>query len=185
MYNPYSVGNKVYLRAPTLEDVEGKWHEWFSDEETTRWLADRYLPNTIESQNDFFKSINNSSSRLVLSVVDIKSDKHVGVCNLSFINWKNRYCDIAVVIGDKEYHKNGFVGLEVHKLLLDVAFKRLNLLNVKTSCVSGQEASDFILKRLGFQVVGKFRKIAWVDNDYQDVIIMQLSREDWFKRANK
>ena len=39
MNNPYLVGKHVYLRHPTKQDVEGKWYEWFSDEETTKFLA--------------------------------------------------------------------------------------------------------------------------------------------------
>jgi RimJ/RimL family protein N-acetyltransferase len=182
MYNPYTIGNKIYLRAPTLEDVEGSWHEWLSDEETTKWLADRYWPNTLEKQKNFFNSINNSESRLVLSIVDIESDKHIGVCNLSFINWKHRHCDVAVVVGEKEYKKQGFVGLEVHKLLLEIAFNRLNLKNVKASYIDGQNASDFILKRLGFKEVGRFKELIWLDGEYVDSVYMQLKRDDWFER---
>ena len=50
MYNPYIVGKKIYLRHPTEDDVQGKWHEWFSDEEITKFMCDRFWPNSKEAQ---------------------------------------------------------------------------------------------------------------------------------------
>mgnify|MGYP000190897343 FL=1 len=57
MINPYVVGEHIYLRYPTEEDASGRWYEWFSDEETTKYLVDRYWPNSIESQLVFLKSL--------------------------------------------------------------------------------------------------------------------------------
>ena len=41
MYNPCMIGKHVYLRHPTEEDVMGRWHQWFRDEQ-----AIKYLPST-------------------------------------------------------------------------------------------------------------------------------------------
>ena len=43
MDNPYIIGKQIYLRHPTEEDALGKWHEWFSDEELTKHMNDRYF----------------------------------------------------------------------------------------------------------------------------------------------
>ena len=102
MKNPYAIGSKVYLRAPSLEDAEGPWYEWFSDPETTKYLADRYLPNSKENQVSFFHSLNNSYDRVVFSICKIDNDEHIGVCGLSAINWFHGYADIAYIIGKKQ-----------------------------------------------------------------------------------
>ena len=57
MKNPYIVGKSIYLRHPTLEDVEGDWYEWLSDPEITKYLPERYWPNSIESQIEFFNNL--------------------------------------------------------------------------------------------------------------------------------
>ena len=135
MYNPYAVGAHLYLRHPTLSDAEGAWHEWLSDEETTRWLGLRHWPNSIERQRNFYASCTKGEDRLVLSIVDMQTDKHIGVCNLNGISWVHRYCDIAVVIGDAEYRKGPYV-VEAFSLLLRIAFLRLNMRLVKSSFAS-------------------------------------------------
>ena len=57
MYNPYIVGKQIYLRHPTEDDVQGKWHEWFSDEKITKYMSDRFWPNSKEAQLEFYKSL--------------------------------------------------------------------------------------------------------------------------------
>ena len=74
MRNPYIIGKHCYLRQPTQEDADGVWHEWLSDEETTRHLSSRAMPNSLESQNAFYQSTHDVGSRLVLSIVDITTD---------------------------------------------------------------------------------------------------------------
>ena len=78
MVNPYIVGKHVYLRHPTEEDAMGKWHEWYSDEETTKYLIDQWWPNSIENQMDIYRSLvddwnRGSRIKLVLSVIKFSS----------------------------------------------------------------------------------------------------------------
>jgi diamine N-acetyltransferase len=181
MYNPYTVGTHVYLRHPTPADAEGVWHEWLSDEETTRWLSLRHWPNSVERQREFYQSSLRSEDRLVLSVVDVQTDKHIGICNLSSINWVHRYCDIAVIIGDADYRKGPAV-LEAFSLLLKVAFLRLNLRIVKSSFVSNNESSQAIHDIFRFKEVGRLPGLIWDRGRYVDNVIAMLERKDWMKR---
>ena len=63
MKNPYAIGKSIYLRAPIIEDVKGDWYQWFSDPESTQYLADRYWPNTVESQMEFYEATKTSKER--------------------------------------------------------------------------------------------------------------------------
>ena len=129
MYNPYIVGKNVYLRHPTEEDVKGDWHEWFSDEETTKYLIVRYWPNSIEQQLDFYSSLKDNRNRMVLSIVSKEDDSHIGVLGINNINWVQRYAEGSIVIGSKAHRKAQFT-IEATDLLHRVAFQRLNLLNL-------------------------------------------------------
>ncbi|WP_320664866.1 GNAT family N-acetyltransferase [Prochlorococcus sp. MIT 1223] len=186
MYNPYVVGDLVYLRQPTLEDVEGPWHEWFSDEELTRWLG-RQFPNSKESQLEFFKSNVNSagSNRIVLSIIDKKKDIHIGVCNLSSINWINRSCGIAIVIGNKDF-QNGLYITESFSLLLKIIFLRLNLRIIKSTFLAGNKATVLMHKLFKFVEVGVIPNAAYdpVSGNYVDEVIAVLNRDEWLKVNN-
>ncbi len=96
----------------------------------------------------------------------------------------HRYADIALVIGEKKY-RNGAIAIETMSLLLDIAFNRLNLQNVKASYVSANSSSSVLLKLFDFLEVGRFRKISYIRGEYVDSVISQLSREDWTSRNRR
>ena len=135
----------------------------------------------MERQREFYQSCLRSEDRLVLSIVDVLTDKHIGICNLSSINWVHRYCDIAVIIGDADYRKGPAV-LEAFSLLLKVAYMRLNLRIVKSSFVSNNEASQAIHDIFRFKEVGRLPGLLWDRGRYVDNVIAMLVRKDWMKR---
>lgn len=184
MKNPYAIGSKVYLRAPSLEDAEGPWYEWFSDPETTKYLADRYLPNSKEKQVSFFHSLNNSSDRVVFSICKIDNDEHIGVCGLSAINWFHGYADIAYIIGKKQ-EDNANVIIEAVRLLLESAFNRMNLVNLRSTYVESNPVTPLIDKVFGFELVGKLKNYALCQGKRNDVFISQLTKEAWLIRNQK
>ena len=184
MKNPYAIGKSIYLRAPSADDIEGNWYQWFSDPDVTQYLGDRYWPNTKESQSAFFRSIKNSRERLVLCICLAENDEHIGVCNLSAINWVNRHADIALVIGNIKY-RNGAIAVETMSLLLDIAFNRLNLLNICAGHISTNPNTPVLLKMFGFREVGRFIKRSYFRGEYVDAVFSQLNREDWASRNRR
>ncbi len=184
MRNAYMVGKQCYLRHPTQEDANGAWHEWLSDEETTRYLSARALPNSLENQNSFYQSIHDMQGRIVLSIVDIKSDKHIGVCSLSSINWVHRYADVAFIIGDKKFRLGTYI-VETMSLLLRVAFHKLNLRMVKSDFVITNEASDMIHQLFRFEKTGQIDDIFWDRDRYVSTVQMVLRKDVWQRRQSK
>ena len=181
MKNPYAIGKTIYLRAPSADDIQGNWYQWFSDPEVTQYLGDRFWPNTKESQAVFFESIKSTKERLVLCICLTETDEHIGVCNLSAINWVHRHADIALVIGEKNY-RNGAIAVETMSLLLDIAFNRLNFKNIKASHISTNPITPVLLKMFGFREAGKFIKLSFFRGEYVDSVFSQISREDWASR---
>ncbi|HJO61667.1 MAG TPA: GNAT family protein [Desulfobacterales bacterium] len=181
MYNPYIVGKQIYLRHPTEEDVRGKWHEWFSDEETTKYLESRFWPNSKESQLAFYNSLQMDRNKLVLSIVMLSSDEHFGVISLNNINWVHRFGDIGIVIGEKTYC-NGVYAIEAYSLILKIAFLRLNLLNVKAGYCVANKSSGAILELFKFKTVGMYKKLFMVDGKKEDCVVNYLDKETWLNR---
>lgn len=184
MINPYAIGKKIYLRAPVVEDVTGNWYQWLSDPEITAFLAERWWPNTIESQRIFFDSIKDSKDRLVLAVCDVKTDRHIGVCSLSSISWVHRNADVALIIGDKNY-RNGAYAIETYSLLLQIAFNRLNLLNLRSTHMSSNPYTPLLERMFGFTEAGRLSRFLFSKGEYVDLVITQLNRQDWAKRNGR
>jgi len=183
MYNPYMIGKHVYLRHPTEEDALGRWHEWFSDEQITKYLADRFWPNSKDAQIEFLKSLGDRS-RLVLSIVTIENDRHIGVVSLSSINWIHRYADVTIVIGEKDYNKGAY-SIEAFSLILKVAFIRMNLRTIKSGYANSNEASRTIHRIFKFTKVGEYNNLLCVNGRYDDLVIEMLDRGTWLKRNMK
>ena len=181
MKNPYAIGRAIYLRAPERSDIEKNWYEWFSDPEITQYLSGHYWPNTVELQTVFFDSIQNTKDRLVLCICTKDTDEHIGICNLSLISWVHRYADIALIIGDQKY-RNGAIAIEALALLVDIAFNRLNLLNLKSFHVSTNPFTPLLEKIFGFVEVGRYKELISINGKYVDAIASQLTMVDWRKR---
>ena len=181
MLNPYAIGKKIYLRAPIEDDVTGNWYQWLSDPEITAFLGERWWPNTIDNQLSFFNSIKDSKDRLVLSICDINTNQHIGVCNLSSISWVHRNADVALIIGDKNY-RNGTYAIETLSLLLHISFRRLNLLNLRSAHMSSNPFTPALEKMFGFKEAGRLTNFLYSNGEYVDLVISQLTKENWFSR---
>ncbi len=181
MINPYAIGKKIYLRAPTEEDVAGNWYQWLSDPEITAFLGERWWPNTVDSQLSFYNSIKDTNNRLILAICDKETDEHIGVCNLSSISWVHRNADIAFIIGQKEF-RTGVYAIETMALMLHIAFNRLNLLNLKSTHISSNPYTPLLEKMFGFTEVGRLKEYLFYKGTYADLVIAQLNRKDWAKR---
>ena len=183
MNNPYAIGSKIYLRAPTVEDAKGNWHEWFSDPEITKYLVDRFLPNSKEKQIAFYESLQDSSDRVVFSICNIEDDAHIWICGLSAINWFHGNADIAYIIGKEQPNSTAII--EALRLLLEASFNRLNLSNLRSTYAASNPATPLIDKMFGFKVVGKLKNYIICQGQRDDLIMSQLSKEDWLLRNKK
>ena len=181
MYNAYAVGQRVYLRHPTAADVEGRWHEWLSDEHTMMWAESLYWPNSIERQRKFYESIQGAADRLVLSIVDKADDRHIGICNLSSINWVHRFCDVAIIIGEPDF-RQGPHALDAFAALIRIAFLRLNMQIVRSVYMARNEASKRMHDVLRFQTVGRIPNLYTVQGKATDSVIAILRQDEWMAR---
>jgi len=181
MINSYISGKNIFLRHPSLEDAQGDWYQWLSDPETTKWLAMQNLPNSKDKQIDFYNSLKNDTSRLVLSIVDIESNQHIGVCSLSSINFISRCSDIAVLIGNDNF-RSGIYAYEAMSLIIKVAFTRLNLRLIKSVFYEENEPTRLMHKKLNFTECGRIENHLWNGKNYSNSIIASLQKKDWMSR---
>ena len=189
MENPYIIGKHVYLRHPTEEDALGKWTEWFSDEETTRYVTEQNWPNSVESQLEHYRSLTEEWMRgihktLVLSVVTKKENIHIGIVGLSRINWVHRFADLIIIIGEKDYRKIPYT-LEAHELMHAVSLFRLNLMHVKSFYASNNKGAIAVQKIFKYKKVGVYEKLCYIDGEQVDLVAGMLNRDDYIKSRKK
>jgi RimJ/RimL family protein N-acetyltransferase len=157
MQKAFLSGNIVALRKPDLEiDImQGDWHEWFNDYETTQYLVHGLVPVSREDEYEIVKRNLNRSDSLILTISDIQTGCNLGVISLTSIDHINRRAEIAIVMGKRSTRVG--TAIEAMALLTQHAFDRLNLDKI----YAGQHEALWkwvnTLELIGYQIEG-YRK---------------------------
>ncbi|HNZ82544.1 MAG TPA: GNAT family protein [Sedimentibacter sp.] len=110
----------------------------------------------------------------------IHKNKPIGRIYLSKISKEFDSIDITrIYIGEKEYLGKGY-GRECMELLLDYCFNELKMERVSLDHYTGNAAGELYLK-LGFKYEGVMRNSAKKDNEYFDLHLMSMLREEYKK----
>lgn len=152
--NIFLGGKTVSLRAPDIEKdvIQGEWHSWFNNIDNTKYLTHGVFPVTRDQQADYVKAAIESSSTMLLCIVQKQTDRHIGVISLKAIDLTNRMAEIGIVMSPLKL--SGGEAIEAMALLIRHAFSRLNL----ESLHAGQHEALWkwvnSLSMLGFRIDG-------------------------------
>ncbi|MBU2249418.1 MAG: GNAT family N-acetyltransferase [Gammaproteobacteria bacterium] len=195
---------RLYVRPFTKEDMEGNYKLWWTDQEVTRYNAHGLFPYT-KGQMEAFLARLESSSDIVWAVIAkyhpkkgqrlIKHDcqtryfqdvdgLHIGNITLQNINWINRSCEFAVVMGEKEYWNKGYC-TEAATLLFDHGFNKLNLNRIWTGTASTNMGMRKVAEKLGMAWEGTFGEATFLEGKYVDVIEYGLLKKEWNRIKGK
>ncbi|MFA7347167.1 MAG: GNAT family protein [Desulfurivibrionaceae bacterium] len=173
-------GKNVILKALSEDDVTNSgWHGWFNDAETTRFMQQRYFPNTMHKQLKHFQdTILGTPNKIQLGILPKGEKQIVGVTSLDNIDFLNRKADISIIIGEKKFLGRG-LGTEAIKLLLGHAFGRLNLHKIGLGVLSGHKAAIRSYEKAGFVIEGTLKDEVLLDGQYHDVTRMGILAENF------
>jgi RimJ/RimL family protein N-acetyltransferase len=162
-------GKSIYLRALNELDVQGNYSIWLNDKEITKYNSHGRFPITAEQLLSFVRMSLQSNTSLVLAVVDIKNDMHLGNISLQSINWIDRNAEIAFLLGEKTYWGKG-VMLEAGKLLIEHGFKTLNLHRIYCGTSSQNIGMQRLAEKLKMSKEGIRKEALFNNSSYSDII---------------
>lgn len=167
----------ITLTGFNREDIP-IWYKWFNDMEITKYLTHGAFPNTPGIQEEFYKKniIEKESA-----IFAIRASKLIGVSSIRNVNWVSRTGDLAVIIGDKDYHKGNFA-LQAYYLTIDHAFGAMNLNRLFTATMSENKPSLALCKRMGFKDMGVARQAVYKNGEYKDCIYADLLGKEWYEK---
>ena len=122
-------GQHIYLRSLTENDVNGPYLTWFNDPEVSAANGHHYRPFTTDEALAYVHRVAFATEELVLAIATRDDDRHIGNVTLKRIDAIAKSAEFAIVIGDKTAWGKGY-GKEIGRLVLDHAFKELNLRRV-------------------------------------------------------
>ena len=160
------------------------WYNWFNDEETTQYMVKHYYPNTKAIQMNFFKNeIENNPNKLQLGIVYKKDSVLIGTISLSSIDFYNRLCEIAALIGERDYRNiKNFV--ESFNLMIDHAFNTLNMHRIYGGTII-KEVNEILCRVLGFTSEGIRRECVYKDGKYHDAYMVGLLKDEYLMKNKR
>lgn len=177
-YNKKIVGERIYLSPMSLDDAE-KYLEWFCDRNVTDGLGVTYFQNTYQSEYDWLEE-NLKKQSYQFAIVRKKDDILLGNLGFEAINQVHRTATVGIFIGDEENRNKGY-GTEALMLSIGYAFDVLNLNNIMLNVYDFNERAVASYKKVGFKEFGRRRQAYYLNNEYYDIIHMDIIRDDWYR----
>ncbi len=175
-------GDNVDLRALDRENATEEYLAWMSDPEVTRFLESGRFPSNISQIADYIEGMFGREDTVFLGIFLKEGNQHVGNIKLSPINWVHRWAELGIMIGAASARGKG-VGTESVGLVVDYAFRRLNLHRVQLGVLEGNIGAIRCYEKVGFQEEGRYREASWIDGKPIDTLRMAILATDYWRDA--
>ena len=169
---------RLSFRELTPEDAKGNYLKWMNDAEVVKYLESRFQTHTSESLAEFVRSTAASENNIFCAIVLKQDGRHIGNIKLGPIDLTHRKADVGLMIGEKDCWGKG-LGSEAYTLMVEHAFKNLNLHKVTAGAYAVNEASIKALLKAGFRQEGLLQKHCAFDGGYTDVLLFGVLREEF------
>lgn len=171
------VSENIIIRKSTFNECE-MFTKWEQQGYVKEFLTINIERTYEEVVREFVLREQDSSNEQY--TIMLKSMKPIGRIYLSKISKESDSMDITrIYIGEKDCLGKGY-GKEVMELLLDYCFNGLKMERVTLDHYTGNSAANLYLK-LGFVYEGIMRKAAKRDNEFFDLHLMSILKEDYEK----
>ncbi|WP_432709905.1 GNAT family N-acetyltransferase [Pedobacter sp.] len=160
------MNDNIYLRPLVVNDASTTY-KWRNNPEV--WKYTLFSPNvtiTMEKEKAWLEDILQRPDQKRFAICLTHTEKHIG--NIQLIDIEDQHAELHLFIGDKDYWGKG-LGTKATKLILDYAFRTLNLKYIKLSVNRTNEAAIKIYTRQGF--TRQDEGVSFMD--------MKITREDY------
>lgn len=171
------VGERIYLSPMNSEDYL-KYVEWLNNYEIAKGVNHVCNIVSIEGEKAWLEKA--TTEKYNFAIVNKENDTLIGNISLMHIHEINRTAELGIFIGDENYLSRGY-GSEAIKLLLDYAFRYVNLNNIMLKVFDYNKRAIKAYEKCGFKVYGVWKKSHYFNGEYSDEIFMNILKEDFMK----
>ena len=158
-------------------DLETLMH-WRMQPEVTKYMyTEPQL--TMKMQNKWFDTINNDPT-CKYWIIECENNK-IGIVNLTNIDTQNSMCSWGHYIADTLLRGKG-IGRTLEYNIYDYVLLGLALNKLAVEVLAFNEHAISLHKKCGSQIEGVLRQHIKKDNNYYDVVVMGILREEWIER---
>jgi RimJ/RimL family protein N-acetyltransferase len=174
-------GKTVRLRSVELSDLDELVKGWNNLELRNLVGAASLGPASRGEEEEWIKTTwkeKRERRSFVFAIEGVSEKKLLGTVSLLNCNWTDRSASLGIAIYSPENWGKGY-GSEATRLLLDFAFKTLNLHKVELEVFDFNERALKCYRKVGFKEVGRKREARFIDGEYRDVIMMDMLKTEW------
>lgn len=174
-------GKRILLREWQEEDVDDLV-EGLNNLNVSKWLGAVPYPFTKRNAEEFLHyamHLAGNAGNLMLAIVLKENKKVIGGTSIESIHKRNGTASGGIWLNET-YQKNGY-GAEAFSLRIQYAFEVLGLRRMENGYFPGNEKSEKMQKRLGYQNEGIRRKkyLCLATGEYVDECITGLLKEEF------
>lgn len=171
----------IYLSPVCIDDAE-KYIEWLSNPDISDKVHNTCKVFNIESEKEFLLDTLKRGN-YTFSIVRKSDNTLIGNCGLKNINHIDKTATVGIFIGDSDNQNKGYGTLAL-KALVNYGFSVLNLNNINLSVFDFNERAIKCYKKVGFKEYGRRHQAYYVNNEYHDVIYMEILKDSFYNNMN-
>jgi RimJ/RimL family protein N-acetyltransferase len=176
-------GRFVNLRALEESDLAAL-KKWRNDKKTRIHTREYRLLNMINQRNWFESLHTEQPPKNIMFGVTNKSNRIIGVCGLTYIDWKNRHAEVSIILSLPNWQKTREAENTI-ELLFEYGFGELNLHRLWAEIFDTIPATIKLFEKMNFVKEGTLRDRLWRNNKWHNSFIYAvLSNEKTIKKKN-
>ncbi|NOX19218.1 MAG: GNAT family N-acetyltransferase [Chlorobi bacterium] len=156
-------GSKITLNQRTLNQEEKK----------TLYSSNK----EIDTMSEVWRYPKGTPTKIVFTIE--KEGKTIGELKMKNFRWFNRKAELAMILIPEEQRKG--YGTEALRMIIDYAFKDMNLHRLEGEVIEYNEASKKIIESLGFKEEGRLREAKYSKGKYWDILRYGLLASEYEK----
>jgi [ribosomal protein S5]-alanine N-acetyltransferase len=166
-------GERIRLRPFREADATHRYVGWLNDPDVNRYLESRFETATVASTREFVARMTADPNHAFFAIERREDGLHVGNIKLGPVNWRHRYAEIGLLIGERTCWGKGYA-TEAIRLIVRYGFDALGLHRLSAGCYLPNQGSARAFERAGFVREGLRRSCCLAGQEYVDVILLGI-----------
>jgi RimJ/RimL family protein N-acetyltransferase len=151
--------------------------DWINDREQVLFNSP-YKPVSRQQHEEWFAAVQRRSDMVLFGVRLTETAELIGTCQLHTIHPVHRSAELQIRLGKTSQRRKGY-GTQAVRLLLEFAFRDLNLRRVYLHVFATNLAALRVYEKVGFTREGLLREAAFINGEYVDVVVMGILLEEY------
>ena len=171
-----TIGDRIYLRCTEEADLE-LLTRWRNDPRVWRNFFTPFL-FSMTGQRRWYEDLLKNPAKAMFMVVTLDGHQTIGAIGLDHIDHRHGQAEMGPVVVDPQEWGKGYAP-EIAGAISHYGFGELNLQRIYVKILVRNQPAIRACKSSGYRVEATLRQAAFVDGQFQDVVLLAILREEW------